>query len=306
MNGLELSRRYWLEVGRPAFETLCPEVLRYAAVGLAGEGSECFGYDDEISRDHDWGPGFCVWLPQTAFERFGTSARQIYTALPQEFLGLRRLRENAMSAGRVGIHEIGAFYQHFLGLNQPPNTVEAWRSMPEAGLSAVTNGVIFQDSSGEFTTFRRALLNYYPEDIRRKKLAAQCALAAQSGQYNYSRCLRRGETVAAMSALAQFIDHAQSIVFLLNRVYRPYYKWSHRRLRELPILGGEAAVLMETLVQGGTEKETEIEALSALIASELKQQKLSEADDDFLLTHAAQIQQKITDPALRSLHLMAE
>ena len=58
MRGLELSRLYYEQTGRPALEDRFPELLPQMAFGLAGEGSECFGFDDEFSRDHDWGPGF--------------------------------------------------------------------------------------------------------------------------------------------------------------------------------------------------------------------------------------------------------
>lgn len=40
------------------------EDLDKIAVGLVGEGSDCFGFDDKISRDHDWGPGFAIWIPE--------------------------------------------------------------------------------------------------------------------------------------------------------------------------------------------------------------------------------------------------
>ena len=63
MKGLELSEKYFEEYGQPMLEKEFPDILPYLAVGLFGSGSECFGYDDEVSRDHDFEPGFCIFLP---------------------------------------------------------------------------------------------------------------------------------------------------------------------------------------------------------------------------------------------------
>ena len=200
----------------------------------------------------------------------------------------------------------GAFYRRFFGLDRPPETLAEWRSLPETGLAAATNGAVFEDQNGTFTAFRRALLAYYPEDLRRKKLAARCALAAQSGQYNYARCRRRGDRVAALLALAQFIDHAQAAVFLLNRRYRPYYKWAQRALEDLPLLGRTVGPLLRGLAGEQEDKTGDIEAVSALLIGELARQGLSGGRADFLLPHAREIQAGIRDPDLRDLHLMAE
>ena len=62
MKGLELARKYYEEYGIPMLENEFPETRKYLAVGLVGSGSECLGYDDKISQDHDFEPGFCIFL----------------------------------------------------------------------------------------------------------------------------------------------------------------------------------------------------------------------------------------------------
>ena len=306
MKGLELARRFWLEQGRPLIEQNAPEALERIAVGLVGEGSECWGFDDETSRDHDWGPGFCIWLTEADDARFGETLARLYAALPEEYLGFRRLRVLPQTANRVGVMTVQSFYTRYLGRADRPETIREWRYVPESGLSVVTNGEVFQDGAGEFSAIRNALLDYFPEELRRKKLAMHCALAAQSGQYNYARCLAHGEPVAAEIALGEFLQHIHAVVFLLNRRYRPYYKWADRALRELPILGG---VLPEKLRRCAISPEARpdtIEEISALVIAELHRQGLTESRSDFLLQHGEELQRNLTDELLRRIPLMAE
>ena len=57
-SGLDLCEAFYREVGRPAIERRYAHYLPRMAAGLAGEGSECYGFDDRISTDHDYGPSF--------------------------------------------------------------------------------------------------------------------------------------------------------------------------------------------------------------------------------------------------------
>lgn len=77
---------------------------------------------------------------------------------------------------------------------------------------------------------------------------------AQSGQYNFPRCNKRKEYVASHLALSEFMSVSMSLVYLLNHSYRPYYKWVHRGLLSLPVLGKTAYDKMQRLSVLSLEK----------------------------------------------------
>ncbi len=307
MKGLELSRRYFEEVGRPMLEEKFSELQPRVAAGLVGEGSECFGFDDEVSRDHDWGPGFCLWLTAEDYAKYGQELQAAYLTLPRSFAGVGPRSQSPQGDGRVGVFPVGGFYARFIGLERAPQTMREWRALPERYLATVSNGEVFCDPVGEFTAIREGILAFYPEDLRIKKLVARAAIMAQSGQYNFTRCLRHGEPVAAQLALAEFIKTGISMVFLLNKRYTPYYKWCHRGLKELPRLAGTAeqfAVLASAAPD--KRKADVVEEICAAVTEELKRQGLTMGGSDFLLDLCPGMMEHIQDPDIRRLHIMAE
>lgn len=301
IKGLKLSRLYYEELGRPMLHREFADYEERIAAGLVGQGSECFGFDDEISTDHDYGPSFCLWLNAEDYGAIGSKLQMAYESLPKEYMGVSGRQESANGGGRVGVNRIDAFYGAFVGRYQPPADSMDWFKLPEHNLAAATNGEIFRDDLGEFSRIRSALLSYYPEDVRRKKLASKAVLIAQSGQYNYSRCVRRGETGAEFLCLGEFIRNVILIIFLLNRQYAPFYKWMYRGLESLPILSQLKKQLTELALLPNA---TLIEEICAGIIGELRNQCLSFSNSDFLQDHAEEIMSGIADERIRRMHIM--
>ena len=299
MKGIELSRALFDECLRPLLASEAPQLLSLLAAGLVGEGSECFGFDDERSQDHDWGASLCLWLPDDAPQDAVKTLDALLDRLPERFRGVPlRLR----APGRTGVFRVGAFYRGLIGRADAPETAEDWLAIPEPSLAAATNGAVFHDGAGAFGAVRERLLAYYPEDARRFRLAQCAALAGQTGQYNYARCLLRGETAAAQVIRGRFLENAGALVFLLNRRYRPFYKWSWRAMRALPLLGAETDALADRLsaLPDGPEAAALIEKIGSSIASELRRQGLSESGSDFLIDHVGALLGGVEDGALRA------
>ena len=311
MTGIELARGFYEEYGAPMIREQFPALESIIAVGLVGSGSECFGFDDEVSRDHDYEPGFCLFIPdedvidrQVCFR-----LERAYAKLPKEYRGIKRQIMNPVGGNRHGVIRIGDFYESKTGARDGVLTTAQWLTLPSYSLAEATNGEVFRDDLGLFSDIRKSLLNM-PEEIRLKKLAGNLLLMAQAGQYNYNRCLAHGETGAAQLAAIEFATAAMNVVFLLNRTYMPYYKWSFRAMRGLPKLSNLAETLEFLLSTENTGDLAEtkylvIEDVASMVISELTEQGLTKAICGDLEKHAYSVNDAIADPDIRNRSIFA-
>ena len=311
MNGLELAKAYYETYGRPMLEEQFPELLPQLACGLCGSGSECFGFDDRVSEDHDFEPGFLIFLPgeEAVDRRTAFALERAYAKLPREFMGYTRQMMQPVGGARHGVVRTAEFFAEKCGSPAGTLTPGQWLAVPEQALAEAVNGEIWFDGPGEVTRIRAALAAY-PEDVRRKKLAGHLLLMAQAGQYNYRRCLAHGENGAAQLAACEYVKSAMAVIFLLNGRYQPYYKWSFRALRELPVLSLDAEMLeflITTDNEGdlAEEKYDVIESIAADVIDELVDRDLTKAICGDLEKHAYSVNDGIADAGLRNLHVLS-
>lgn len=284
MKGLDLARDYF----RTHRETLLApyaQCRQRIAAGLVGLGSECFGYDDDMSTDHDFGPGFCLWLTDEDYACCGEALQADYLRLPAEHLGFAARQDGPRAGKRVGVFSISSFYTQFLGAPQLPISDADWLQIPEDLLATAINGEVFEDPLGQFSGIRAQLAAYYPSSVRRLKLATAVAKMAQSGQYNLPRALARQSWSAAFMAQAEFMRHACEAAHVLASRYAPYYKWLSRSVADLPGQWNlhQGIERLGRLIP--SEAHPLVEDICADMLHELIRQGFTTSGDAFLETH---------------------
>jgi tetratricopeptide (TPR) repeat protein len=302
---MSLCQGYYETYGRPMIQEKFPEYVDKIAVGLCGEGSECYGFDDDISLDHDCGPGFAMYVTEETYEKIGQRLSEEYSKLPRIFAGHIR-QEMDYAKGRIGVNTIDGFFNRVLGGRTIPKTDNDWRGIPEYALACAVNGRVFTDPEGIFTEKRRELLSYYPENVWREKLAQELIQMAQTGQYNYGRMMARGEYVTVQVILGEYMQHLMNFTFLLNKTYAPYYKWTHRAMKKLSILP-ELAYIMEAISDMPSQREAwrdvqykttpndndmvamTIEIVARMITDKLNEMGLTKSRDTYLETQGREV-----------------
>ena len=296
LSGMEIARLYYESYGRSMLEEKYSDYADRIAVGLVGEGSECLGFDDETSWDHDFGPGFCMWLTGDDYEKIGAALQADYDALPKELPGIPARKTMETGSGRVGVFCMDDFFRKYVGVPDVPERGQQsfWLKVSREALRTVTNGEVFADPLGEFTA-RRRRFSRYPEAVRLQKLALRLGEIAQTGQYNYPRMVKRDDKGASFMCLAGFVEAAVDGAYLLNDIYPPFYKWKFRGMEEFRCLG-TLGVLIEELLETQDrpdEAAALIEKICGDFVQELRLQGLSSSDENFLEAQKAEVMKSL-------------
>lgn len=258
MQGIELSRRFYFDVVCPWLSTIAPGLPHAAA--LIGSGSELLGFDDETSKDHNWGPRVQLFVFPHAFnEHAGRIVEAFLRDAPGSFLGEPigwRCRPNAPPDGEEAVgrfaHGVEVFtlagsLRTILGLESVTDiTPRRWLALPEQRLLAFTAGAVFHDDGIGLEDARGALA-YFPKDVWLYKIACQWGRIAEEQAF-VGRAGQVGDDLGSRVIAGRLVRDIMRLGFLLERQYAPYPKWFGRAFAQLPIAIALAPLLDRALL----------------------------------------------------------
>lgn len=213
VSGQELSRRFYHEAVRPILDATTPELPHSAA--LLGRGSEVLGFDDEMSRDHNWEPRVLLFLRDEDHARHHeTLETALRHGLPDRF---------GDQPTDFGIHTVKGYVQAQLGVDiDQETTPRDWLTLSEQRLGMFTAGAVYHDDIGLQAV--RDRFAYYPRDVWLYLMIAgwwrvhpEANLVGRSGQV--------GDELGSAIIGARIVDDLMRLCFLMERQYAPYSKW---------------------------------------------------------------------------------
>ena len=250
MNGIELSRRYFTEAALPLLNRQYPELSRRIAAGLvaggfdSGCGSEIGGFDDEISRDHNWGPRFFLFMSEQDKQSQGKDVvAYLERNLPTEFSGFSS-SATTLPKNPVYVQTPQENLEAVLHLDGPPKSDVEWITIPEVWLFEYTAGPIYYEPVPLVSPVRDKFA-YYPDDVWLKRLSYAFFMLHLSG--NVNRAVRRKDAFAIQTYVNWLLQIVMRTCFLLNRRYAPYCKWLFKAFCGLPDLPVELRGKIESL-----------------------------------------------------------
>ncbi len=204
MQGLEIARDFFFSWGRPFITNQFPNLADRIAAGRVS-GSDVLGGDDEISRDHNWGPQFDLFLSAQDFAAFGEHLSQkMNAAAPNPWKGYRLDGAGDQS---VQVYSVPGWFRKYLKVERLPLAAADWPPTSlESILYFLRHGEIWMDGTGELGRWRSAL-HEYPDEMLRARLAEECFRVWHHGEYNFvQRMARRRIPSRSRCALANSLQ----------------------------------------------------------------------------------------------------
>jgi len=245
--GLTISQNFIQSILLPLLQQVLQEDYDQIAVAVVGTGSDVLGLDDEISRDHHWGPRANVMYLREDAARLEPQIRNALAQVPAKF-GEFDVQVNIGNMTGVCCCEIESFFSRFLGTDRFPRQDLDWLDLCEVDLFHVTGGTVVYDGLGQLTQ-RREALSHYPVNVWKKRLADWCMyVTGRDAPYNLHRVSKRQDDLTCSIYFGLCVKRLMELCFTLNRRYAPYSKWLNRMFRELPKYADQLAPLIDEAV----------------------------------------------------------
>ncbi len=272
---MTLCEAFYAECVGPILAQQFP-LLAYSA-GLLGSGSDVLGYDDEVSRDHDWGPRLFVFPKDCADALKGTIESALRAHLPRTFRGFpvgfgapdaRGVAAMAQNEDefrpRVNILAPEDFLLEQIGRASVEGILPGeWLAFSEQRLLTFARGRLFRDDLGLSQVFQK--LAAYPRDVWLYLLYSDWAAIAEERAF-VKRTVGRGDDLGSRIIAARIAHRLMHLAFLYEKRFAPYAKWFGTAFQELQIASALEPMLARALhAHDGEEREISIARAQAIM-----------------------------------------
>jgi uncharacterized protein DUF4037 len=249
--GAELARHFHSDVVAPLLARAMPG-LGYAA-GRLGSGSDVLGFDDAMSRDHDWGCRLTLLVDDADRGAVPRIGELLARELPESYRGhpVRfPVTWDPVAGHKVEVATVAGFAASRLGVDPTGGlSVPDWLVLTGQSVLEVIAGPVFTDRTAALAPVRAAL-RWYPPDIERYVLAAGWQRLTQEMPM-VGRTAERGDEPGSRLLSARLAGDLMWLAFALSRRWPPYPKWRGTAFGALDLAADLAGPLTAAMAAPG-------------------------------------------------------